>query len=142
MQILVISFFAWFIAQFSKVIYFYYLNRKLDFRTFYASGGMPSAHSAFISAVCTQIGLIEGFHSTTFALAAAIAGIVIYDAINVRRAVGLQGQTINMLLNQMESDDKQAIKKLKDVMGHTPLQVAIGTILGILIGYIGYTYIY
>lgn len=142
MQILLISLIAWFIAQASKFIYYYLLYKKFDFRTFYASGGMPSAHSAFISSICMQIGLIDGFQSTSFALAAGIAGIVIYDAINVRRAVGLQGQTINLLLTYIDESDDQQIKKLKEVMGHTPSQVLIGTLLGILIGYLGYKYIY
>lgn len=137
MKVLLISSFAWIIAQLNKVVYYYYLNKKINLRLFTTSGGMPSAHSAFITAVTLQIGIIEGFDSSVFALAASIASIVIYDSFNVRRSVGIQGQTINLMLEYYKNlDNSEDIKELKEVMGHTPLQVFFGILLGTLIVFI------
>lgn len=135
MNVLLISAISWFIAQSSKVVYFYYLNRKINWALFMASGGMPSAHSAFITSTALQIGLKDGFNSTLFALASSVAFIIIYDSFNVRRSVGLQGKTINLMIDYYKNidDEKEEIKKLKEVMGHTPLQVTFGVILGICV---------
>ena len=132
MTILLVSFSAWFIAQSIKVIFSLLFHRKFEPGLFLASGGMPSAHSAFISSVAVQIGLQSGFESSIFALAAAITLIVVYDAFNVRRSVGLQGQTLNKMIEYVvEKDDTREIKTIKEVMGHTPLQVLFGIILGV-----------
>lgn len=134
MRILLVSFWAWFIAQSLKVIGVLIFQKKFQPDLFFASGGMPSAHSAFITSVALQIGYQSGFESSIFALSAAITLIVVYDAYNVRRSVGLQGQTLNKMIEYVYNKDKDTaeIKKLKEVMGHTPLQVFFGIILGIV----------
>lgn len=132
MQILLVSFSAWFIAQSMKVIFSLIFKRKFEPKLFFASGGMPSAHSAFISSIALQIGMQSGFNSSIFALAAAITLIVMYDAFNVRRSVGLQGQTINKMIEYVvEKGDTPEIKTIKEVMGHTPFQVFCGIVLGV-----------
>lgn len=141
MKILLISSIVWLIAQFNKVLYFYYLNKKINLKLFFSSGGMPSAHSGFITAVTLQVGLIEGFNSTLFAIAASIAFIVIYDSFNVRRSVGIQGQTINLMLEYYKNvTNQEEIKNLKEVMGHTPLQVVFGILLGAIVVIISYAF--
>lgn len=137
MQIIIISILAWFIAQLTKVLSNLFLRKELDLRLFFASGGMPSAHSAFISSVATQIGLRNGFSSDIFILALAMAFIVTYDAVNVRRSVGLQGQTLNKMIEFIDDEnDRKEIKALKVVLGHTPLQVFFGLVLGIGLVYL------
>lgn len=94
---------------------------------------MPSAHSAFMASVSAQIGLISGFSSDVFALSCAITTVVVYDAYNVRRSVGLQGKALNKMIEYAKEDhDRPEIQTLKEVMGHTPLQVFCGVLLGIV----------
>lgn len=132
MKILIVAFIAWFIAQAIKVGTALILNKKLDLELFFASGGMPSAHSAFVVSVAMQLGLKNGFNSDIFILALALTMIVVYDATNVRRSVGMQGITLNKMIEYIqEESDSQEIKTLKVVLGHTPLQVFFGIVLGI-----------
>lgn len=137
MKILFISFLAWFVAQLIKVITYFVLNKKLNLRLFFASGGMPSAHSAFVVSIAMQLGFRNGFNSDIFILALALSMIVVYDAMNVRRSVGLQGVALNQMIEyiQDESDSKE-IKTLKVVLGHTPSQVFFGILLGVIHVYI------
>lgn len=142
MKILFISLTAWFIAQSFKVLSLLILKKKFDPSLFFSSGGMPSAHSAFMTSVSAQIGFISGFSSDIFALSCAITTVVVYDAFNVRRSVGLQSQTINQMIHYVIKDeDSPEIQTLKVVMGHTPLQVFFGVLLGIcyvlVLNYIG-----
>ncbi len=100
------------------------------FRQLYLSGNMPSAHSATVVSMATIIGLREGFDSAIFGLAAVIAGVVMYDAIMVRRSVGEQGQAIQDLIK----GTKLEVLLPRAAKGHTPLEVAVGAILGLIIG--------
>lgn len=137
MKILLIASIAWVISQLSKVIYYYVLYKKINMKLFFASGGMPSGHSAFMTSIAAQIAIVEGIHSSLFCLAFSITLIVIYDSFNVRRSVGLQGQTINQMLDYYSDlKEEKNIKELKEVMGHTPLQVFCGIILGLLVSLI------
>lgn len=133
MRIILVSFTAWFVAQLLKVLGVLVFHKKFQPSLFFASGGMPSAHSAFITSISVQIGYQSGFESSIFALSAAITLIVVYDAYNVRRSVGLQGQTINKMIEYVidKEHDTKEITVLKEVMGHTPFQVFCGIILGI-----------
>jgi uncharacterized protein len=132
-NILWISILAWFIAQSLKVIITLITVRKLDIKRFVGSGGMPSSHSAFVVSLAVSIGETQGYNSPMFALAATFAMIVMYDAAGVRRAAGKQAAVLNDILAQLQSKRGVSDKKLKELIGHTPIEVIIGALLGILI---------
>ncbi len=124
---------AWVAAQGAKYLWSVArIGSVGDWRQLYQSGGMPSAHSATIVAVTTVIGLRDGFDSGLFALAVVITGIVMYDAVMVRRSSGMQGE----LLGQLLSEVKSALRAPRVVRGHQPLEVLAGAFLGAVIGYI------
>ncbi|MDO4730800.1 MAG: divergent PAP2 family protein [Clostridia bacterium] len=129
MQILFVSVGAWFLAQVLKVLFIFIKKKKLTLYDFFSSGGMPSSHTALVSSLAIQIGLLYGFESPFFALASVNACIVMYDAVGVRRAVGLQAKKINQLL-----DDESKNEALREILGHTPLEVIGGLILGVGVG--------
>ena len=133
-SVLVTSAIAWFIAQFIKVIIVLVKNKKLDFRRFIGSGGMPSSHSSFVVSLATSIGIKDGFASDIFAASAVMALVVMYDAAGVRRAAGQQARILNKLVREWEKNDfTQTEKKLKELLGHTPFEVFAGAILGIAV---------
>ena len=134
--ILVLSGSAWAIAQILKVIVVLIQKHKLDWRYVVSSGGMPSSHSAFVCACASATGQLYGFSSPLFALAAVLAIVVMYDASNVRRAAGEQAKILNYMMDHwMEMPPALFGKELKELLGHTPVQVFAGAILGIAIGY-------
>ncbi|MPM65309.1 hypothetical protein SDC9_112204 [bioreactor metagenome] len=134
--ILNLSIFAWALAQVLKVIIVLVHKRKLDFRFILSSGGMPSSHSAFVCACATSVGRLYGWSSPMFAIGAALAIVVMYDASNVRRAAGEQAKILNYIMEHW-TEMPPAIfgKELKELLGHTPIQVFIGALLGVFIGY-------
>ncbi len=135
--ILVSCLISWFVAQGLKVPLSLLTSRKLDFRRFVESGGMPSSHSSLVMTLVVMIGRIDGISSSVFAVAVAFAVIVMYDAMGVRRAAGEQAKTINMIIEEWLPDSDMLMEdKLKELIGHTPLQVFMGAILGILIGFL------
>ena len=129
---------AWFAAQVIKIIIELLRKRKLHWGLLMSSGGMPSSHSSFVTAVTTVIGLTEGFDSPIFALGAIVSLIVMYDASGVRRAAGKQAKVINELLDSIENTGVELDKKLKEMLGHTPIEVAAGAVLGIVIALLLY----
>lgn len=133
--ILVLSGSAWAIAQILKVFTSCYRLKRLDFRQILSSGGMPSSHSAFVCACASSTGIIEGWSSPLFAVAAALALVVMYDAANVRMAAGEQAKILNYIMEHW-TEMRPAIfgKELKELLGHTPVQVLAGALLGICIG--------
>ncbi|MCL2397142.1 MAG: divergent PAP2 family protein [Defluviitaleaceae bacterium] len=124
---------AWAAAQVLKIIYELARTRRVKWGLILSSGGMPSSHSSFVTAITTTIGIREGFDTYLFALAAIISMIVMYDASGVRRAAGKQAKVINDLLESIENTGIKLDKKLKEMLGHTPIEVAAGGILGIVI---------
>ena len=122
---------AWVAAQVLKIIIELLRTRKLKWSLLMSSGGMPSSHSSFVTAVTTVIGLTEGFDSPIFALGAIVSLIVMYDASGVRRAAGNQAKVINDLLASIENTGIKLDKNLKEMLGHTPVEVAAGAVLGI-----------
>lgn len=125
---------AWFIAQLLKVIHTIVKNKKIDFRRFIGSGGMPSSHSSFVTSLATSVGLDKGFAGSEFAIAAVFALVVMYDAAGVRRAAGQQAKILNKIVEEWErADFAMTDKRLKELLGHTPKEVFAGAILGILI---------
>jgi acid phosphatase family membrane protein YuiD len=124
---------SWLVAQGAKYIIIAFKSRNFDhFRQLYLSGNMPSAHSATIVSVATLIGFREGFGSAVFGLAMTMAGIVMYDAIMVRRSVGEQGLAIQEIIKFA----KNGVVIPRAAKGHTPLEVLVGAILGVIIGYV------
>ena len=128
---------AWFIAQLLKVITVLIKYKRLDFRRFVGSGGMPSSHSSFVSSMAISIGELNGYDSTIFAFAVVVALVVMYDASGVRRAAGKQARVLNQMMVAMEENDTLKFdEKLKELIGHTPIEVFAGCILGIVIALI------
>ena len=124
---------SWLVAQGAKYVIVAAKSRNFSqFRQLYLSGNMPSAHSATIVSVATLIGFSEGFGSAIFGLAITMAGIVMYDAIMVRRSVGEQGLAIQELIRLA----KNGVVIPRSAKGHTPLEVLVGAILGAVIGYV------
>ena len=134
---LICSLTGWLIASIAKIIIILIRERRLDFRRIYGSGGMPSSHSATVSALATAVAKTDGLDSTSFAIAFMFAFIVMYDASGVRRAAGEQARILNQLVNNLSENKPVYLKKnLKELIGHTPLEVIVGGLLGILIALI------
>lgn len=130
---------SWFIAQTLKVIFVFIWNKRLDFKRLIGSGGMPSSHSSFVVALAMSVGFTEGFASTFFAISFAIAIVIMYDASGVRRAAGQQAKLLNRMVEEWEHGDfSRTDKKLKELLGHTPIEVFAGALLGIIISVIRY----
>jgi acid phosphatase family membrane protein YuiD len=126
---------AWFSAQFIKIIISLIQDHEFSFRMFMASGGMPSSHSAAVCAMAASLGLMQGFDSPVFALAGLMAFIVMYDATGVRRETGEQSKILNKIVaNLSDGKTKYLNRDLKELVGHTPIQVFAGATLGIVIG--------
>lgn len=134
-KILNISIIAWVVAQVLKVPLELLINRRLDFRRIWGGGGMPSSHSAFVSACATAVGKIYSTSSPYFALAAVLALVVMYDASNVRRAAGEQAKILNYIMEHWKEQSPELFgKELKEFLGHTPFEVFVGALLGVGVG--------
>jgi acid phosphatase family membrane protein YuiD len=133
-RILLAAFFAWLIAQVSKTIYELIRQRKLHIGRLVSSGGMPSSHSALVTSLATATGRVEGVGSAMFAIALVLAAIVMYDAAGVRRAVSIQARILNQMIDEAFQGKPFAEKRLRELIGHTPIQVFVGGLLGIGIG--------
>ncbi len=125
---------AWLMAQILKVVLVFWGEKRLDLSRMVGSGGMPSSHSALIVAMATAVGKYEGLSSTAFAIAAAVALVVMYDAANVRREAGRQAELLNRIVLDLYRDNHLDQEKLKELLGHTPVEVAAGALLGLAVG--------
>lgn len=134
-RIFMVSITGWFVAQILKTMIYMWFNRKFSAERLVGSGGMPSSHSSTVCALVTATGFEYGGGSFQFALAAIFAIIVMYDAMGVRREAGIQARVINEMIEMFTNmGEKMTVEdKLKEFVGHTPLQVLIGALLGILI---------
>ena len=128
--ILNVAILSWFIAQSIKIIIKLVQVGKFDLGLLFASGGMPSSHTSFAVAMATKVGLVEGFDSTFFAISSVFCLVVMYDAMGVRRQAGKHAEIINILI----TDWKNKPPLLKEVLGHKPLEVLFGLILGVSVG--------
>lgn len=131
--ILVPSLIAWLVAQVLKVILTLITHRKFDVLRLVGAGGMPSAHSAVVTSVAISSGIICGFDSVAFGLAASLAMVVMYDAAGVRRAAGKQAALLNEIVENFFREHYVNEKKLKELLGHTPTEVFAGAVLGIAV---------
>lgn len=134
-SVLITALLGWLVAQVLKIVLIW--DKKLDFKRIVASGGMPSSHASFVMALAMGIGFTEGFDSGAFAISFVVAFVVMYDAAGVRRAAGQQASILNKIVDDFEkSDYSDTHKKLKELLGHTPIEVFGGAILGIIIAII------
>ena len=124
---------AWFAAQALKLLISWALHDQLDWHKFVSAGGMPSSHSAMVVALTLSIGIQDGFDSSLFAACFVLAAIVMYDAAGVRRETGRQGQPINQILQSAIFDGRPISNtEMKEIVGHTPLEVFGGFLLGVV----------
>ena len=130
------AFGAWFIAQAVKVLIHYGTTRRIDFHYLVSLGGMPSAHSATVSAIAFSVGLNSGFGSQLFMSTFVMALIVMFDASTVRRAAGRQASILNGILEELFKEHHFAKEKLVELLGHTRLEVFVGLVLGVLVALI------
>ncbi|GMY15271.1 putative membrane protein yuid [Fagus crenata] len=124
---------AWMMAQSTKVLLNFFVERKWDLRILYGSGGMPSSHSALCTALTTSVALCHGVADSLFPVCLGFSLIVMYDAIGVRRHAGMQAEVLNMIVEDLFQGHPISQRKLKELLGHTPSQVIAGALLGIVV---------
>lgn len=134
-EVLMAAVFGWLIAQIIKFLIVVIEDRRINFERLVGSGGMPSAHSSFMMALTTSVVINEGPDSVAFAICFVISFVVMYDATGVRRAAGEQATLLNQLVENLGREKLQVTgKRLKELIGHTHMQVIAGAILGITTG--------
>lgn len=131
-----IPFLLWLTIQAFKVIYDLVKTKQFNFKRIMGAGGMPSSHSAVVTSLAVLIGRGCGFDSEIFALSIIFAAVVMYDAAGVRRAAGKQARLLNKIVNTPGLSNLEVREKLTEVLGHTPKEVFVGAIIGIIIGMI------
>ncbi len=126
-----------FIAQFLKLIFSFIKNKTFDFKILVVTGGMPSSHSAATVALSTSVGLLQGFDSIDFAIALCFSLIVMYDAAGLRRAAGKMATILNRIVEDMNAakKTKTSHERLMELLGHTPFEVLMGALLGVVVAY-------
>ena len=125
---------AWLLAQVIKFVLYSFIEKTISWRRLWGSGGMPSSHTAFTLALALSVGLTDGFNTTAFAIAFALMGVVVYDAMGVRYETGKQGAVINQILNELFVEGKPLTdERLKELVGHSPIEVLGGALTGIII---------
>lgn len=127
---------SWAVAQIIKIIIDLVENRTLDLRLITSSGGMPSSHTSFVTSLGFSVGFTEGFDTPFFAICFVLAMVVMYDAAGVRRAAGKQAAVLNIIMDRMESRGLKIDVKLKELLGHTPVEVGAGAVLGFVVAFI------
>lgn len=129
-------------GQIIKFIIFTIRTKKVNFKIFTTTGGMPSTHSAAVISLSTIVGILEGFDSIIFALSLGISLIIMYDAAGLRRAAGKTAACLNKVMEEMYNHDLEAVGgKLKELLGHTPLEVWAGAAYGLVFAYCYHLYI-
>lgn len=133
---------AAFTGQIIKFILFTVQTRKINFKIFTTTGGMPSTHSAAVIALSTIVGILEGFDSIVFAMSLGFSLIIMYDAAGLRRAAGKTAACLNKVMEEIYNHDLEAVGgKLKELLGHTPLEVWVGAAYGLVFAYFYHLYI-
>jgi len=135
-RILITTFLAWIVAQSIKVIIGIIKEKKFDFRWLISTGGMPSSHTAGVVALATSVGIHTGWDSVYFAIAAVFAVVVMFDAQGVRRTIGRQAYILNKILDDIYWQGKIQEDRLRELIGHTPIEVIMGMVLGIVISFL------
>ena len=131
-----------FFAQVIKFILFTIKSRKINFKLFSTTGGMPSSHSAGVMGLSTMVGILNGFDSTLFATALGFSLIIMYDAAGLRRAAGKTAACLNKMMEDFYHHDLQSVGgKLKELLGHTPFEVVVGAIFGVVFAYLYHSFV-
>ena len=125
---------AWAAAQTIKVVLDLIKNRKFSAERLVGAGGMPSSHTAFVIALVTAVARYAGVESVAFAVSAAFALVTMYDATGIRRAAGEQAKILNYMMDNWKQPPEMFQKDLKELLGHTPVEVLVGGVLGFVIG--------
>ncbi len=133
---LIMPFAIWFCIQLFKLIWDLVVTHKFNFKRILGAGGMPSSHSAVVTCLATMIGKTAGINSYQFAMAVVFASVVMYDAAGVRRAAGKQAKLLNKIIETPGLTGGEVSEKLVEVLGHTPKQVFVGAVIGIIVGLI------
>lgn len=131
-QPLIAALIVWFLSQSLKFILNIVKNRELDFKLLIATGGFPSSHCSVVSALAFSIGINSGFSSGLFALSAILAGVVISDARGIRQSAGKQAEILNKIIEDLYQKKGLKMERVKEFLGHTPMEVFSGVLLGIL----------
>ena len=129
-----VPFFTWLAIQCFKVIWDLIETRKFNFKRIMGAGGMPSSHSAIVMAITIMVGKEAGFDNWPFAMSLVFSSVVMYDAAGVRRAAGKQASLLNKIIETPGLTGVEVQERLVEVLGHTPLQVFVGAIIGIIVG--------
>jgi len=140
--IFVYSCLAWAIAQGSKTILHRLRTHQWDWRLLWATGGMPSSHSAYTCSLATAVALRDGLNSSLFAITLGLALVVMADAVGVRRAAGNHATILNQIIDELFKGHPISEEKLQELLGHTPTQVFFGALIGLLIPLIGMLWIW
>lgn len=135
-RILISGLVAWWLAQTIKVPIEYLVTHRWNWSLWFSAGGMPSSHTALVTGMMFGIGFFYGFDTPVFALSVALVMIVVYDAAGVRRQAGIHAQRINVMINELLQGHPVSEKQLKEVLGHTPAQVLVGSIFGFATPYL------
>lgn len=136
-SVLLVAVIACLLAQASKLVVELIRNGKVTVRTLVTTGGMPSAHSALVTSLATGVGQTSGWASPEFAIATIFAIIVMYDAAGVRQAAGKQARILNQMIDELFSERHEFNEdRLKELLGHTPFQVIVGSVLGVTISWL------
>ena len=135
-QYILVPILLWFGIQLFKLVYDLFTTKKFNFKRILGAGGMPSSHSAVVTSLATLIGKNEGVSSPIFALSLIFAFVVMYDACGVRRAAGKQAKLLNEIVNTPGLTNVQVQEKLQEALGHTPTQVFVGALIGLIAGLI------
>lgn len=139
-KILLIPLCSWFIAQLTKLVLILVREKRLDWHLMLSSGGMPSSHAAVVGSLATAIGMVQGTDSVTFGIAVVLAMIVMYDAAGVRQSVGQQAAILNRLIDELRFRRVAELERdLKELIGHTQVQVFVGVCIGIIIAWLWLT---
>jgi acid phosphatase family membrane protein YuiD len=123
---------GWIAASLLKIPTYYFIHKKINLVQAFGTGGMPSSHAALMVSTTLGIGLFSGFDSTSFALAIAVSMVVLYDAAGVRRQAGIHAERLNMIFEELFAGKPIDYEELKEMLGHTPIEVIGGTLTGIV----------
>lgn len=127
---------AWFLAQFIKGVFYFVKEKRVNFRRFVGAGGMPSSHSALVASLATAVGLKMGWDQAVTAVTIIFAVIVMYDAAGVRHAASRQAMTLNKIIDELFEEGEFHQERLKEFLGHTPVEVIAGAALGIVMAFL------
>lgn len=134
--------FGWLVAQNIKMVCSLLETKRLDFSYMVSTGGMPSAHSAMAAALATSLGLCTGFDSAIFALGFAFSIVVMFDAQSVRKAAGEQAKLLNQIVDELLREHHLSEQKLKELLGHTRMEVFMGMLTGIATAFATFRFIH